>query len=88
MRLDNLVIGAGDIIAHGFAGVLGVDAVNNAIHGNYQMAVAEAIMSTGIEVSKYFDRQKRKVVADFVARVPEYILRMNRLNQQIVGYQR
>ena len=88
MRLDNIVIGAGDIIAHGVAGVLGVDAVNNAIHGNYKMAVAEAIISTGIEVSKYLDRQKRKVIADFVAKVPEYIARANRLNQQIVGYQR
>ena len=83
MRLDNLVIGTGDIIAHGIAGVVGLDAVNNAIHGNYKMAAVEAIISTGIEVSKYFDRQKRKVVADFCAKVPGYIARANKINQQL-----
>ena len=82
MRLNDLIIGAGDIIAHGIATVVGIDAINNAVQGNYKVATVEAIISAGIEISKYLNRRRQNIIADFQGKVPVYVAEANRINQQ------
>jgi len=82
MRLNDLIIVAGDIIAHGIATVVGIDAINNTVQGNYKVATVEAIISTGIEISKYLDKRKQNIIADFQEKVPIYVAEANRINQQ------
>jgi len=82
MRLGNLVMKAWDVGGHVVATGLGIDAFINATQGNYKMAAVEAIVSAGIEVAKYLDRKKQRVVSEFCERVPAYVVEANRINRE------
>lgn len=64
---------------------LAIDVVNNALNGNYKIATVEGITSVYIQVSKYFDRRKQKLVQDFSDKVHgEYIPQSEALSRSLI----
>jgi hypothetical protein len=47
--------------SHGVAGILGADAINHVINGNYQIAALESIASAGIEILKYYEGKEQRI---------------------------
>ena len=82
MKLDNIVIRTGDILGHTIAAGLGIDAFINSTQRDYQMAAVEAIAFVGIEVVKYLDRRKQRVISEFCSRVPDYVAEAGRINRE------
>jgi len=82
MKLDKIVIRTGDVLGHTIAAGLGIDAFINATQRDYQMAAVEAIAFVGIEVVKYLDRRKQKVISGFCSRVPGYVAEAERINRE------
>ena len=88
MKLESIVLKTGSAaIGHLISAGLAIDAVNNAVNGNYEMAAVEGIVSAYIQVSKYFDRKKQRMIQDFSDRVHnEYVPQMNALSQSLEPY--
>ena len=80
MELDKIIIRTGDILGHTIAAGLGIDAFINATQGDYQMAAVEAIASVGIEVAKYLDRRKQRIILKFCGRVTGYVAEAERID--------
>jgi len=84
MKLDSIILKTGDAVGHLVSAGLALDAVNNASQGNYKLAVAEGIVSAYIQVSKYFDRRKKHLIAEFSDRVHnEYVPQMQAMTDRI-----
>ncbi|MCK5630193.1 MAG: hypothetical protein KAI26_06230 [Nanoarchaeota archaeon] len=87
MKLESIILKTGSAIAHLVSAGLAIDAVNNAVNGNYEMAAVEGIASAYIQVSEYFDRKKQRMIQDFSDRVHnEYVPQMNALSQSLEPY--
>lgn len=86
MNLGKYVLKAGDVNGHTIAAGAGLDAIRNLYNGiatgnesYYQMAALEALISVGIEVSKYFDRRRRESLAMLM----KYVPKMNEMEKRI-----
>jgi hypothetical protein len=87
MKLESIILKTGSAIGHLVSAGLAVDAVHNAMNGNYEIAAIEGIASIYIQVSKYFDRKKQKEIQDFSDRVHnEYVPQMEALSQSLKPY--
>ncbi len=87
MKLESIILKTGSAVGHIVSAGLAVDAVNNVINGNYEMAAVEGIISAYIQVSKYFDRKRQRIIQDFSDRVHnEYVPQMQTLTERLKSY--
>ena len=87
MKLESIILKTESAIGHLVSAGLAIDAVHNAVNGNYEIATVEGIASAYIQVSKYFDRKKQKMIQDFSDRVHnEYIPQIEVLGRSLKPY--
>ena len=84
MKLTEIILKIGSVTAHLVATGLAVDAVRNVYNGittgqqgYYQLAAIEAIVSTGIEIRQYFEREKRRNHQDILQKLDSCIQETN-----------
>ncbi len=87
MKLESIILKTGSTIGHLVSLGLAADAINNAVNGNYELAAIEGITSAYIQVSKYFDRKKHKMIQDFSDRVHnKYVPQMQEFTKRLESY--
>lgn len=61
MNLEPIILKTGNSIGHLVSAGFAVDAINNAVKGNYEIAAVEGVFSAYLQFSKYLDRKTKRV---------------------------